>query len=345
MIVQAGTWRMAIAVSAAVLVILSAPFAQQAFTLVANRWPGQLRTIGVAATAVPAGIALLFAFAIIRERRVVRYLLLAGAAVVAGGYIVTSSLSFAESFHFVEYGLLGLLFYHAVRPAEDGSAIALPILAGVIAGTADEWFQWFIPIRAGEARDVLLNAVAASCGLMVALAVDPPDRFTLRLEPQSRRRVVRWSAAAVIGFAVFFRTVHVGYEVHDPEIGSFLSRFTAAELARAAEDRADRWKDRPPVVQRWIAREDQYLSEGLWHVQRRNRAWQAGDIQAAWRENRILELFYAPVLDTASYAGADGHRWPADQREDAAARGGAFQPPRAGREYPYPLYVWPGGRE
>ena len=72
-------------------------------------------------------------------------------------------------------------------------------------------------------------------------------------------------------------------------------------------------------MQRRLGREDHYLTEGLWHVQRRNQAWDSADAAAAWRENRILEKFYAPVLDTPTYAGPTGHRWPAAQRATSVA--------------------------
>ena len=76
------------------------------------------------------------------------------------------------------------------------------------------------------------------------------------------------------------------------------------------------------------------MSEGLLHVQERNRQWDAGNPTAAWFENRILEKYFAPVLDTPSYVSRTGHRWPAAQRADARARGRrgirARSEPRAG---------------
>jgi len=219
--------------------------------------------------------------------------------------------------------------------------LLLPLLAGTIVGTLDEWFQWFIPIRVGEARDVLVNEIATGCGLLLALALNPPERLTIALPRGSRRRVMRWGAGAAAIFGLFFQTVHVGHDVRDPELRSFRSRYTAEELVDAARDRADRWRRQPPVVQRRLWREDHYLTEGLWHVQRRNQAWGAGDHSTAWRENRILEKFYAPVLETPTYAGAEGHRWPAAQREAAAAQAAAHGVPPAGEAYAYPLFVWP----
>ena len=43
---------------------------------------------------------------------------LAASGAIAAGYILVSRLTFAESFHFIEYGLLGLLFYRVWRPLD-----------------------------------------------------------------------------------------------------------------------------------------------------------------------------------------------------------------------------------
>jgi hypothetical protein len=54
-----------------------------------------------------------------------------------------------ERFHFVEFGVITLLFYRAWRPLNDLSIVVLPLLAGLLVGTLEEWFQWFIPVRVG----------------------------------------------------------------------------------------------------------------------------------------------------------------------------------------------------
>jgi len=333
--------RLAVAAAAAAAVVLSAPFAQQLFTDVSARWPEQSRTLGIAATAVPAAAACLVALWRIRERRLLRYAVGACGIGLGAAYIVSTGLTFAESFHFAEYGVLAILFHRVWVGADDWSPFALPLLAGLVVGSADEWFQWFIPIRAGEARDVWINLVATACGLLVAVALEPPPRVRLALAPRSRRAVAVWSTGAVAAFGVFFHTVHIGYEVHDPEIGVFRSRYRPAELIEAARDRAARWRDRPPVAQRRLGREDHYLTEALWHVRQRNEAWGRGDMSAAWRENRILEKFYAPVLATPTYADPVGHRWPDVQRAEAAERVDGTARPYASDAYAYPLYIWP----
>ena len=334
--------RFAVALAAAATVILSAPFVQQAFTAASSTWGAHVRAVGIAVSALPVGIALLVAARRIRDHRLARYLMLASSLAMAAIYILIEALSFAEAFHFVEYGLLAWLFYGAMPTRDDGSLIVLPLLAGVLVGTLDEWFQWFIPIRAGEARDILLNGVASGCGLLFAMAIDPLTGSVATSRRQSVVRVGLWGGAAVAVFGLFFATVHVGHDVRDAEIGAFRSRYTSAQLEALARDRTERWRTRPPLVLRRLSREDQYLTEGLWHVQRRNRASSAGDMAEAWRENRILEQFYAPILETSTYADPSGHRWSAEQRAEAAGWPGVDRAPSASDAYPYPLYVWPG---
>ena len=61
----------------------------------------------------------------------------------------------------------------------------------------------------------------------------------------------------------------------------------------------------------------------------------------AWRENVILETFFAPVLDNPTYASRTGLRWPAEQRADAARRTARMVGPYESDAEPYPIYTWP----
>ncbi len=327
--------RLAVAWTLAAVIIASAPFAQQLFTALGERSPAWLSILEVAATVGPALLVSLIALRRIRDRHLFRYSLAAAGFAVGAAYIDRTDLSFAESFHFAEYGVLAMLFYRAWKDAGDWTAMALPLLAGALVGSLDEWVQWFIPIRVGEMRDVVINVLATGCGLLIAIAIDTPRGIRFALDPRSRMLIVRWTAATAIVWAWFFYSVHMGYDIRDPEIGSFRSNATAAELARAARDRAARWRQEPPILGRRLWREDHYLTEGLWHVAQRDLAWERGDIAMAWRENRILEKFFAPVLDI------EGPRWPAEQRVDAAARAASAMRPIATRDYAVPLYVWP----
>ena len=338
--------RFIVAVAVSLAVVLSAPFLQQLFSIVSTNWGPHSRMLGIAATAVPVGAGLVAALARIRHRRALRYLALLSSVCLGGFYIAFNALSFTECFHFVEYGLLAWLFYRAFRlsgtpeSADDASLILLPMLGGFIVGVIDEWFQWFIPIRVGEARDITLNIVATACGLVFAVGVEPPTRLTPALRRQSGLRVGIASGLAAATFLFFVFSVHVGHEVREPRIGTFRSRYTGEELRLLSRDRAALWAVNPPVTLVRLSREDQYLSEGLWHVQQRNQAWEVGDFSKAWRENLILETFFAPVLDTPSYAGA-GHRWPLEQRTELESRPDLDRTPSVSDEYRYPLLIWP----
>lgn len=332
----------AIAVSAAV--VLSAPFTGQVISWLRATFPRQLAPIVGGGVATAVATAVVIAALRIRERRAPRYALIAAALVIGWSYSVYMAIGDRETdaverFHLVEYGAIAWLFYRGWKPANDLSIVILPVLAGLIVGTCDEWLQWFIPNRVGEARDVALNLVAIGCGLLFVLGADPPDGFRFSLPAPSRRRVGAVAALAVAVFALFISAVYVGHEVSRDGL-TFRSHYTEPELAALAADRVVRWKTNPPITLIRVSREDQYMDEALWHVKRRNVAWGDGDYWASWEENRILETYYAPVLDTPSYVSLTGHRWPDDQRRDAEARAAGDHGPYVSHAEPYAILAW-----
>jgi hypothetical protein len=300
---------------------------------------------------VAIGIAILIAFVRIRERRMARFALLLIALIFGGSYMWATAtpwpeVNAVERVHFVEYGLIAFLFYRASLPrslgeggrhAADPSIVVLPLLAGFAVGTVDEWLQWFIPVRVGEAHDVFLNLASLTCGVLFALALQPPTAFTMRLASASIRRIGLIAATVWIVFAAFVSQVHLGYAIDEQGIGRFLSHYTPAGLNALQADRAARWKSEPPLRLQRLSREDQYLDEGLWHVRRRN----VTEPAEAWRENLILERYFAPVLDTPTYASPHGNRWPAAQRVDLETRVGSASIAFTSAAEPYPIEPWP----
>lgn len=340
--------RLGVAILVAAALVLSAPFVGQVRSSIRAAFPGQFVAIvgGVIATGVAA--ALVAAFIRIRTRRAWRYAAIVSALAIAVLYSWATANPNPESraverFHFLQYGVITFLFYRAWRSAGDLSILLLPLLAGLIVGTAEEWLQWFIPNRVGEMKDVFLNVVAIGTGLLFSVGVDPPDVFRLHVSPRTRSRLAGLTIAALLVFAAFFHVVHLGFAVVDGEIGTFESRYTREHLAALQAERAARWKVSPPPTRLVrLSREDQYLTEGIQHVRWRNTKWTEGDVPAAWLENRILEKYYAPVLDTPTHEGTSGHRWPPEQRADAEARGLSVTPAAYVSEaYPYPIFTWP----
>jgi hypothetical protein len=343
--------RLAAATAASVALVLSAPYVGVVRSQIRSAFPGQFGLIinGVVAIALLAALG--SALTRIRSRRLPRYgaIALALAAAAAYSYATDSpdpAVRAVEHFHFVEYGLITFLYFRAWRRQLDFSALALPLLAAFVVGIADEAVQWFIPARVGELKDVWLNGVAIGCGLLFGAGFDPPSPFRFGWRPGSLRMVANGLAVAVVALAAFVQLVHVGVEIRDSAIGAFGSRFTAARLASLGAERAEAWTRMPPTTRPpRLSREDQYMTEGLQHVQARNSAWGTGDAFSAWRENLILEKWFAPVLDTPSYVSATGHRWSADHRADAEGRvKGTEDRDFVSRAYPYPLYYWPGFR-
>jgi hypothetical protein len=326
-------------------VVLSAPFMGQLRALLRSAFPGNFAIVVAGCVAVAIVAAAAVALLRVRDRRGPRYAAILGAVAAGAAYSVatasgTPDVDAVERVHFLEYGLISLLFYRAWRAAADLSVVAVPIASGLIVGTLEEWLQWFIPNRVGEARDVLLNLVAIGCGLAFSIGVDPPSRFSWKLRRGSATAIGSWAGAAVLTFALFFDGVHLGHEIRDADAPRFRSRYTSDALAAHARDRAERWRTDPPTTLVRLSREDQYMDEGLWHIRRRNESWDANDFAAAWGENRILEKFFAPVLDMPSYA-AGISRWPAAQREAAEVGRPAGGDSYVSRAEPYPLFLVP----
>jgi hypothetical protein len=326
----------------AAAVVVSAPFNGLFRVWLADAFPGRLVLVVGGAVAVALVVALATAIARIRNRYALRYGAIAAALTIGVLYaraVATGSpeVDVVERVHFVEYGLIGLLFYLVWRPLADVSTVLLPLLAGVAVGSIEEWFQWFIPVRVGEVHDVALDLVAVGCGLFFVLGVDPPAEFRWRMSCASLRWVGSVGAITVVVFATFFDAVHLGYVV-SREGMAFRSHFTAERLDQLTADRSARWQRAPPIALHRLSREDQYMDEAIWHVRARNTA---PDPWSAWQENRILEAFYGPVLDTPSYISPTGHRWPAEQRQDVEARAAGGRSPYVSRAEPYPVLAWP----
>jgi len=337
------------ALIASALVVLGAPYVGQARGALQSAFPEHYRSIVGGSVALALAAALVSAVARIRRQPDrsaaaasqpvrVRYALIAAAVIVGGVYAHTVSSGnidqdLVELFHFVEYGGVAYLYYRIWQRRPDAAAIAFPACAALSVGVADEWVQWFVPGRIGELRDIWLNAAAVLCGLLISVAMHPPRSLAWPRHGGARVAIGAAVSALVVAVGVFVDRVHLGYEIHDNGAPVFRSRHDAMALAASSAERAIRWRDSPPALE-GFAREDQYHSEGLWHIQRRNIAVGDGDVWVAWNENLILERFYAPVLDR-------GSRW---SSEEASRMGQEAErtPPTA--QYvsdaePYPLYV------
>lgn len=334
--------RLALATAVSAAVVLAAPFMGQLNAWLRRTAAEHYLTIVITVVSVLVLAGVIAAVRHIRERRVLRYGAIAAALGFAAAYSLATTtgsrdVDWVERVHLVEYGTIAFLFYRAWRGAGDPSCVILPMLAGLFVGLTEEWLQWFIPVRVGELHDVLLNLVAVSCGLVFSVAADPPSSFSWRVSPASRRRLAVMGSLVTLGFAFFIDQVHRGYVIERADIGVFRSHYTVEQLGELSRDRSARWQHQPPTTFKRLSREDQYMDEGLWHVRRRNAV---GD-KEAWTENRILEEFYAPVLDTPSYTSMTGHRWAPEHRANLEVVAAADPTVIESAAQPYPIYAIP----
>lgn len=74
------------------------------------------------------------------------------------------------SAHFVEYGLLALLLWQALRhtPSTARRALAWAFVCTVLYAISDEFHQSFVPGRFADIRDVLVDAAGAAAALWLA---------------------------------------------------------------------------------------------------------------------------------------------------------------------------------
>jgi VanZ family protein len=320
------------AVAAAVF-ILWAPFIGEIRNLLKAAFPRGFAWLVAGVVVLALVLATGRAVGRIRERRAARYRLVALAVLAFAWYVArfrtgNADVDAVELFHFLEYGLMTWLFYRAVRPAADLSIAGHTVLFGLLVGSLEEWLQWLLPTRVGDVRDVFLNLYAVGGGLLVSVALDLPSGFRPWPSHESVARMARFAAAVMLVFGGFFHSAHLGYEIHDEEVGRFRSYFARERLPSLSGERAAQWRRDPPRGLKPLGREDYYLTERGGRAQLRNEAYTARDFRVAWSENRILEKYYDPFLDLRSFSSGALHRWPVAQRAEVEAGRPADAPDR-----------------
>jgi VanZ family protein len=341
--------RFAPALLVSVLVVAMAPFAGEIRDWIADALAEGFVGVMGAAFAVVAVAVVGWVVARIRDDRLRRYgLLLLGLALLvgqlAGWSRADARVNAVERIHFFYYGLLGFLWLRAFRQRRsDLSAPLLSLLALLVVAIADEGVQWWVAARTGEIYDVALNVYAGATGLLVALALDGPRSLVWRFEAGARSSLARTGAVALVALAAFVHVAHLGYRIEDPEVGTFRSFFSVEELRDTGRDRAARWAETPlgpPGEFAPLEVEDWFRSEAGMRVQHRNAALERGDVYQAWKENLILERWYAPFLGQLNRDG-NPFRLPAETRR-------SLEETRPKRDpYPYdspvgrvPLRIW-----
>ena len=185
-------------------VVLSAPFMGQVRAMLRSAFPGHFADVVAGSVGAAVVVAVATALVRVRDRRAGRYAAIVGAVAVAAAYSLatasgTPDVDAVERVHFVEYGVISLLFYRARRAAADLSMIALPVASGVIVGALEEWFQ----MVHSEPRRRSARCAPESGG----------DRLRARLQHRRRSPGVVFVEASA-GFGDGDRTLDGGCRAH-----------------------------------------------------------------------------------------------------------------------------------
>jgi len=174
------------------------PFVRTLREAFAVRWPVEL--LAFAVMAIVAAAAAMTLVASQRHRHSIPWANVAWLSGIAVVLVVwTRSLMGQpeEAVHFLEYGVLGVLLFRALRlHIPDPGVFVAGALLGTIVGTVDEILQWMVPSRYWDFRDLVLNGGASVLVQIAVWRVAPKP--TSRVGPSTLRLLVRLAAAEVL---------------------------------------------------------------------------------------------------------------------------------------------------
>ncbi len=121
-----------------------------------------------------------------------------------------------EALHFVEYGVLGLLLYRALRHhIADRAVFPAAVLLGAAFGLVDEGVQWLVPGRFWDLRDVFVDGLAVTLALVALAGGQRPPELARGPDPRSVRWLCGLAAALLLAVGLALsntppRTVALG---------------------------------------------------------------------------------------------------------------------------------------
>ena len=273
------------------------------------------------------------------QRKIYNYFAL---LIIAGvyGYFLNGMLEIPiEAIHFLEYGTLSALIYFAFRNHLNDSVIFLVGAALVtIVGIGDELFQWVLPNRSWDIRDVGFNALSGGLvQLAIWLGIAPllvKNRVTrksiqvlktylllmatifaiiLSLTPQNVFRIT--TQFPVLKFVEQAEPItEYGYKIFYENLG-FFSRFEKNKLMEYDQKNAKAVAEILKNNYRTSYKEflniytpgnAPFIHEMRVHIFRRDRYFQDKRFWVAYNENLILENFFSHSLESSLYKWTGG---------------------------------------
>ncbi len=333
----------------AAAIFLVVPTARAIQKFVGENWGRAFFGYFVVAVVAAAflGIVYLLLFRL-KIRTVTNYVWLAACAALYLYFTLKLWRNPEEAVHFLEYGLLGFFLFRAWRLTIPDKAVYIAsFLTGTLVGAFDEIFQWLMPGRYWDIRDVGLNALAVGLFQVALWKGVRPKLASHGIAAGSVRKVSVLFATnlLLLGLCMSNTPERVSAFVErfpslaylekeepmrefkmkhsDPEIGSFYSRLTverlkvtdfekSVEFARILRD----WKDKDynEFLQTFNPLNNPFLYEMRVHIFRRDRKHEEGQKAGSERRKKgALFIAYKENLILEKYFGrtlqASGYKW------------------------------------
>jgi hypothetical protein len=332
-------------------IFLVVPLARTIQKFVSARWGRALFGYGVLAATAVAFCSIIYILIFrLKVRSPSNYLWLSAVAALYVYFTLQLWRAPEEAVHFLEYGLLGFFLFRALSlTIRDKSIYPTAFLIGSLIGIFDEVLQWMMPGRYWDFRDAGLNALATGLFQVALWKGIKPRVISGKIGPGSIRRVSILLAANLLflglcasntprrvaaytrrlPFLSFLVKEEPMYEFTqkraNPEIGTFYSRLSIADLEKEDAERSGHWgkilKDWKDKDYSLFLREHHpllhpFLYEMRIHIFRRDRkaedAFKAKDEKSrrealfiAFKENLILEKYFGRTLEVSTYRWSD----------------------------------------
>ncbi|MFC1512576.1 VanZ family protein [bacterium] len=159
-------------------IIISAAFMRQVLNFLKSHLSQNGLSVFVWCIFILAGIPLIYFIKkyIFKQKKYLNFLLLS-LIIIIGAYYASTFHIIEERVHIALFGLLGFLTVQDFYKQFGRTSIIIALIYSFLIASIDEIFQYFLPYRFGDIRDVLFGTIGALWGIAVYFSIF--ENFTL----------------------------------------------------------------------------------------------------------------------------------------------------------------------